>query len=448
VWQTYPGSAIIHGSDVTSTRKKRSKSFPWLPAIASWILLQLNSPAAYASGVALGVLAVWLGVTLYRRTRQMDEGFTAAANGMLSASSGLTSAAVALGIWALVWPQVAARRATQDRAHLLLSNITMDTNATVAAAEPVFSKPGGIYQEGVSVSLASPGSDAILCYTTDGSEPTTKSPVYDGPIAVHEPLTINAKTFRKGFQPSATASETYFVADRDLANFNSNLPLIIINSAGKPIMQQPKTRVFARFINIQNNGRSRLNGASDYTGDAELHLHGSSTLRFPKRSYSLSLGSSKTDKQKASIFDMPKDSDWILYAPYQDKTLMRDVLAYELSRQMGHYASRTKFVELFLHTGSGRLTRDDYMGVYVFEEKIKRGKNRVNVESLTRNDNSEPNISGGYIFKRDHADRNENGFYTRYGGPYYYVYPKQTEITSEQRRWLHDYMNRFENALY
>ena len=324
----------------------------------------------------------------------------------------------------------------------MLAKIVSQTNGTALVAEPRFSKPGGVFADSVSIVLTGEAKDAIICYTLDGLEPTTRSPVYTRPIALSRSATVTAKAFRPGFLPSASVSETYLLTDRDLANFTSNLPLVVINTYGRQIMREPHTRVVARFISPAN-GRSRVTGAADYSGAAEMHLRGSSTLRFPKRSFTIS-----TDKQKASIFGFPKESDWVLYAPYQDKTLMRDVLAYELSRDMGHYSSRTKFVELFINTGGGKITRSDYMGVYVFEEKVKRGKNRVNVEALTRQDNSEPNISGGYIIKRDHNDRNENGFYTRNGGPYYYVYPKEKEITPAQKRWLHSYMDRFETALY
>src|SRR6185436_20703746 len=90
----------------------------------------------------------------------------------------------------------------------------------------------------------------------------------------------------------------------------------------------------------------------------------------------------------------------------------------------------------------------DYMGVYVLVEKIKRGKNRVNIAELSGSDTSEPNISGGYIFKRDHSERWEPSFHTRRGGSYYYVEPQPTEMSREQMAWLNGYMNRFEQALY
>lgn len=69
------------------------------------------------------------------------------------------------------------------------------------------------------------------------------------------------------------------------------------------------------------------------------------------------------EKEAVPLLGMPADSDWILYAPYSDKTLLRDVLAYELSNQFGHYASRTRFVEVFLNDSTNRLARAHYAGV-------------------------------------------------------------------------------------
>ena len=111
----------------------------------------------------------------------------------------------------------------------------------------------------------------------------------------------------------------------------------------------------------------------------------------------------------AVLLGLPKESDWVLYAPYSDKSLMRDVLGYELSNQIGRYAARTRFVEVFLNDSRGKLTQRSYLGVYIFEEKIKRGKNRVAIEKLAPGDSTEPNISGGYIVKKDHSDQVDEG---------------------------------------
>jgi hypothetical protein len=151
----------------------------------------------------------------------------------------------------------------------------------------------------------------------------------------------------------------------------------------------------------------------------------------------------------------------VLYAPYVDKTLMRDVLGYELSNMMGRYAPRTRFVEVFIHYSAGKLTYRDYAGVYVLVEKIKRGKERVNIAKLDPEDNEEPDISGGYILKRDHGasgggrggspHRPPNdgiGFVTPRGLHLFYVEPDEEDLTPAQQKWITRYFADFERALH
>ena len=71
---------------------------------------------------------------------------------------------------------------------------------------------------------------------------------------------------------------------------------------------------------------------------------------------------------------MPKDNDWILYGPEQDKTQgMRNYLTYNLARASGRYASRTVYVEVFLQDdGSPSLTMDHYNGIYIGMERYRR----------------------------------------------------------------------------
>ena len=60
------------------------------------------------------------------------------------------------------------------------------------------------------------------------------------------------------------------------------------------------------------------------------------------------------------------EEDWTLHGPYGDRSFMRNVLAMHLANKQGNYASRTRFVELFIN--------GDYEGLYVMMEKIKRGE--------------------------------------------------------------------------
>src|SRR5258708_19387411 len=127
---------------------------------------------------------------------------------------------------------------------------------------------------------------------------------------------------------------------------------------------------------------------------------------------------------------------------------MRAVLAKRLSNKMGHSAPPTRFEKVFGSRSGAELSQKSYAGVYVLAEKIKRGKDRVNIEKLGPEDNREPEITGGYIFKKDHSDKGDPWFRTSRGNHFFYVQPKADELTPAQKSWLTAYLNRFESVLY
>jgi hypothetical protein len=81
-------------------------------------------------------------------------------------------------------------------------------------------------------------------------------------------------------------------------------------------------------------------------------------------------------------------------------------------------------------------------------EKIKRGKERVDIRKLRTEQQQEPEISGGYIFKRDHPGAGERGFLTGQEFALVYVDPKEAELTSVQKKWLANFLDRFEKSLF
>ncbi|HSU55339.1 MAG TPA: CotH kinase family protein [Candidatus Dormibacteraeota bacterium] len=336
-------------------------------------------------------------------------------------------------------------------------------DSSSAVPEPKFSVHGGVFTNEISLELSANPASSVIRYTLDGSEPTSQSTKYSSPLHISESTLVKAKVFVSDSSTGPTATEAYSLMEPGLAAFSSNLPLILLDTFGERVPFGRKIPVQARFVDTRT-GRSTLLGSPDFEGLGELNVRGHTSLRYPKHSYHFQ---TKNDGEgrKVALLGLPKESDWVLYAPYPDKSLMRDVLGYELSNQIGRYAARTRFVEVFLNDSHGRLTKRNYLGVYVFEEKIKRGKNRVDIQKLTPEDNTEPNISGGYIIKKDHSDqvdnpddsvpmsggspgRKEASFRSKNGGQFFYVEPKGDQITPEQKAWLRGYINRFERVLY
>jgi hypothetical protein len=127
---------------------------------------------------------------------------------------------------------------------------------------------------------------------------------------------------------------------------------------------------------------------------------------------------------------------------------MRNFLAYKWSNDIGRYAVRSRFIELFLNTGGGGVSMSDYVGVYILMEKIKQGENRVDITKLEPSDNTEPQISGGYIVKKDKLDPGDVTFNTSSGQQLIYLEPNGIDITQEQMDWIKNYLNEFESVLY
>ncbi len=319
--------------------------------------------------------------------------------------------------------------------------------ATGVCSSPHFSQAGGIYTNDLTVRLSAKSSAAVIRYTLDGSEPDENSATYSKPLSVTTSTLIKAKAFAPDLKPSPTVVQTYTLLDESLFTFSSNLPLVVIHTFGERVSSRDRTAVSACFISPAQ-GRSSLTGPADFVGRGTLKIRGRSSLEYPKHSFTFHTKDDSGDPRKVPLLGLPKDSAWVLYAPYPDKTLMRDALAYELSNEMGHYAPRTRFVELFASRSGAKLSRKSYAGVYVLAEKIKRGKDRVNIEKLGPEDNREPEITGGYIFKKDHSDKGDPSFRTRHGNHFFYVEPKANEITPAQKSWLIAYLNQFENVLY
>ena len=71
---------------------------------------------------------------------------------------------------------------------------------------PQFNLRGGTYGPGTPVTLSCGTPGAVIHYTTDGSEPTSESPVYTAPLSLAQTTIFKAKAFVNGVGDSATAT--------------------------------------------------------------------------------------------------------------------------------------------------------------------------------------------------------------------------------------------------
>lgn len=314
-------------------------------------------------------------------------------------------------------------------------------------SEPEFSLDAGVYQSSVTVELATSTPGATIYYTTNNTAPTAGSTLYTGAITTDASTIIRAIAVRDDYIASEVAVSRYTVLAEDVRSFSSNLPLMVLDTYTKSPNESVLTEVAATVIDVDQSGRASLNGEIDFHGRGAFKLRGSSSLGFPKQQFAFEVWDEAGGDDAVSLLGMPEESDWIIYAPYSEKALMQNALAYDWSRKMGQYAPRVKFVELYVNT-TGAVAASDYRGIYILMEKIKRDVARVNITEMGPEDNEGSEVTGGYILKKDRLDPGDTGFSTSRGQVLGFVEPKEDEITPAQRAYITGYMNAFESSLY
>jgi len=232
--------------------------------------------------------------------------------------------------------------------------------------------------------------------------------------------------------------------------FASHLPLIIINTNGQLILDEPKINAWIKVI---NNGPGQINSsnnpATDFEGFIGIEIRGQSSQMFPKQGFGIETRNLLKADSSVSLLGMPEENDWILSAPYSDKSLMRNPLTYYLGSKMGDWQPKTKWCEVFIN--------ENYQGIYLLEEKIKRDKDRVNIGKMFPESLTGDSITGGYIVKVDkltYLDINEYfrtyptvRFNNARNYDFTYVYPKANVITSAQRIYIKNFLTDLESTL-
>ena len=230
------------------------------------------------------------------------------------------------------------------------------------------------------------------------------------------------------------------------ATFSSNLPIIVIDTEGAEILDEPKVPARIRIYQ-QQNGRTRPHrGHLVLESLIGIEVRGHSSREFfPKKQYGFEFRRGRRSQIAVPLLGMPKESDWILYGPYSDKSLLRNQLTFFLADQMGHYASRGRFVELFLLEGATTPPLEAYRGIYIVLEKIKVGRQRVDI-AKTQGDSGEQT---GYILKMDRLDplNEEYAFTTTRGTHLISVYPRTEDLSEAHKDYIQQYIDDFETAL-
>jgi hypothetical protein len=317
---------------------------------------------------------------------------------------------------------------------------------------PTFSATTGTFATNFNLSLSNGDPSALIRYTVNGTAPTASSPLYTTPIPITTTTQVRARAFPEGQLASPIVSHTFYKLNANVQNFNSNLPIVVIDNFNQgSVPTETGQSGYMAIFEPGESGRSSINDMPTTTSRTGLRIRGSSTAGDPKHQYKLETWDDQNADRDVSILGMPAESDWVLFASYNfDRAMMRNDFIYQLSNEIGQYAVRTRFVEVFLNTGGGELTQADYIGVYSFMESIKRDDERVDIDRLLPGDTTQPDVSGGYMVKVDRCDPGDSGF-SAGGQGMCFVEPDETTIEQAawdpQEQYIRNYMTQFGTAL-
>ncbi len=321
--------------------------------------------------------------------------------------------------------------------------------------------------------LSTPGVPSAIFYSfgtnLPGSNVSATSFRYTTPIRVNASTVIRARAFAPGELPGPIVSKAYLAltTQTNVLNFASELPIMIVHNFGQGVFPADSSATGERWVYLQTFenpcGVASMTNQPTLSARGIMHTRGSSTQTSSagKAAFFLEVRDELDDDRAVPLLGLPAESDWVLYAPNGfEPALFHNPLAHQLARDGGEYASRYQFVELFLKDDTGNpgpitssgftSANGDYHGIYVLEEKIKRDKNRVDIQKLEPEHVNYPEVTGGYLLSIDRTDAGK-GTVSVTGGALNPLEPGWTDWTNAvrapQRAYVQSYFNAFAAGL-
>ena len=243
-----------------------------------------------------------------------------------------------------------------------------------------------------------------------------------------------------------------FHPSKELNFTSSNLPIVIIDLDTRMADKEKDSRISATMKIIWNKsgGENKATDINtyDYNGKIDIKYRGNSSFSMSdKKPFALRTLNNAGSKQKVSILGMEADDDWALLAPFNDKSLIRDVLLFDLMRGTLEYVPTGKYCELILN--------GVYQGIYIMTARVKQGSNRINIDKPASD--SGDGLTGGYHLEIDRNDspgfwgvtniqdlkgkeKNQKIFYQ-------YKYPDEEDMSEAQKNYIKNHVFDMERAI-
>jgi hypothetical protein len=315
-----------------------------------------------------------------------------------------------------------------------------------------FSTNSHTFLEPFSLRLSTPSTNAIIHYTVDGNLPTNGSPIYQQPLLITNTAQVRARAYQPQKFPGPVHTEAYLKLDSNVVAFSSSLPVLVMETFGRNVPVSAQGSLVHLSLFEPSQGKASLTNRPTLVTRGSFHVRGSTSSGFSQSPFALKFLDEFDDERNLSPLGLPADTDWVLYAPNRyDLAMIHNPFVYQLSRDIGRYSPRTRFIEAYLVRSPGTVKSLHYQGLYVLTERIKVSKHRVNIDRLGPEDLKAPNVTGGYLLKFDRLGPGERGVFSYGDRGMIYVEPREQTIRlpqrSSQEKYLEAFLNEFGAAL-
>ena len=162
---------------------------------------------------------------------------------------------------------------------------------------------------------------------------------------------------------------------RDVKIGKTNLPIVFINTLGHEMNREDRVSALMKIVSNPDGVNyddtiAHPNQIADYEWYVGIKYRGNSSFEDQKKKpYSFKLLTDSYEnggkKRKKALLGMGKDDDWCLLSPYNDRSLIRNVLTFTLAQGYSEFVPKIRLCEVIID--------GLYYGVFQLSEKVSRG---------------------------------------------------------------------------
>ena len=221
--------------------------------------------------------------------------------------------------------------------------------------------------------------------------------------------------------------------------YSGTLPVMFINTEGYCDITSKEEYIVADWwLDAMGIEGYESIGSAEEPLKMQIKGHGNYTWTdCDKKSFRL-----KFD-QKQEILGMPSNRHWVLKAnAFNWKGQIEDALPFEIGRRMGlAWTPQLQPVEVVMN--------GQFIGLYFLYEKIRVGKNRVNITEQEDDEIEPEHVTGGWLLEINNYREPENLVFTEGNGEPFWVMPHSPEHLSDvQYQYIISLLQNADHAIY